>query len=273
MVSGDLEDTAVIRTIDHGYLEEHVLRWVRSLPAMITATILTFAGGVYGGGPVAEAKEVSKATTDDVPSVASYNSGSWDLGSSNMIDLGYQDRNLNADLERVGSLSSRESFRVKIGDHGDDKYHDDGFKLDPSDAVKIREDSQHLNPVGFDDGHPTGDSGNGYSKGQCTWWAYVRRHELGLPAGTLMGNGGEWGSTARRMGYWVDSNPQPGDVMVFKPGQAGSDGYYGHVAVVESVLDVDGFKYVVTSESGMGFGGKTVSRIIGDTGRFDFIHY
>lgn len=66
---------------------------------------------------------------------------------------------------------------------------------------------------------------NGYPFGQCTWYAAVRRAELGKPVGNQWGNGGYWRYSGARAGYAVDNNPQPGDVM---------DGA-GHVAIVEMV--------------------------------------
>lgn len=90
-------------------------------------------------------------------------------------------------------------------------------------------------PAGFDPDHADGDTGNAYEFSQCTWWAYVRRHQLGLPAGSHMGNGADWADTARRLGYWVDNTPRVGDAICFQRGQYGSDPFYGHVGIVESV--------------------------------------
>lgn len=84
-------------------------------------------------------------------------------------------------------------------------------------------------------GFRSGDSGNAYPWGQCTWWAYVRRHQLGLPVGSYFGNGGQWANSARAYGYRVDQTPSVGAVIVFAPGQDGADPLYGHVAIVEAV--------------------------------------
>lgn len=84
-------------------------------------------------------------------------------------------------------------------------------------------------------GFSSGDSGLAYPWGQCTWWAYVRRHQLGLPVGSYFGNGGQWANSARAHGYRVDQSPSVGAVIVFAPGQDGADPVYGHVAIVEAV--------------------------------------
>lgn len=84
-------------------------------------------------------------------------------------------------------------------------------------------------------GFSSGDSGNAYPWGQCTWWAYERRHQLGLPAGSYFGNGAQWANSARAHGYRVDQSPSVGAVIVFAPGQDGADPVYGHVAIVEAV--------------------------------------
>lgn len=117
--------------------------------------------------------------------------------------------------------------------------------------------------------HPTGDVGLAYEFSQCTWWAYTRRHQLGLPVGSYFGNGAQWANSARALGYSVDNNPQVGDVVVFQPGQEGAVAYYGHVAIVEKVNE-DGS--IVTSESNAGTGGKIFSRTISNPSRFQFIH-
>lgn len=117
--------------------------------------------------------------------------------------------------------------------------------------------------------HATGDSGNAYEFSQCTWWAYLRRHQLGLPVGSHFGNGGQWAASARGMGYAVDNKPQVGDVMVFAPGQEGSDPSYGHVAIVESV-NPDGT--VTISECGAVWQGVIHIRTISNPSNFQFIH-
>ena len=102
-----------------------------------------------------------------------------------------------------------------------------GSDIDPDARMTVREAGNKIVqalingrdeasvPAGFDPDHADGDTGNAYGFSQCTWWAYVRRHQLGLPAGSHMGNGADWADTARRLGYWVDSTPRVGDVICF----------------------------------------------------------
>ena len=128
-------------------------------------------------------------------------------------------------------------------------------------------------PDGFDPDHETGDTaGNAYPYGQCTWWAYKRRTELGLPVGSHFGNGGDWATSASRLGYWVDNTPLVGDIVSFKPGQQGVDATYGHVAIVEQVHE-DGS--ITISEANVGGQVGPFSRDItaGDAGELSYIHY
>jgi len=71
-------------------------------------------------------------------------------------------------------------------------------------------------------------AGNRYAFGQCTWYAYERRAQLGRPVGSFWGNAATWAMYARAAGYLVDDNPNVGAVMQ-------NGGGYGHVAVVESI--------------------------------------
>lgn len=159
-----------------------------------------------------------------------------------------------------------------------------GSDIDPDARMTVREAGNKIVqalvngrdeasvPAGFDPDHADGDTGNAYGFSQCTWWAYVRRHQLGLPAGSHMGNGADWADTARRLGYWVDSTPRVGDVICFARGQYGSDPFYGHVGIVENV-GADGS--VTTSECGSSFNGKPFSRTFTaeQAAQLQFIHY
>ncbi len=84
-------------------------------------------------------------------------------------------------------------------------------------------------------GTSNGDYGNAYVAGQCTWWAYNRRKQMGINTPSYLGNGGFWWQSAPGYGLRVDHNPEVGAAISFLPGQAGADGTYGHVGVVESV--------------------------------------
>lgn len=117
--------------------------------------------------------------------------------------------------------------------------------------------------------HATGDTGNAYPWGQCTWWAYVRRHQLGLPVGSYFGNGHAWAHSAAMLGYPVDNKPQTGDIIVFQPGQAGASAAYGHVAIVEQVHDNDSITISESNAQGLGV---ISSRVIANAGQYTYIH-
>lgn len=72
-------------------------------------------------------------------------------------------------------------------------------------------------------------AGNNYSYGYCTWYAYNRRLELGLPAYRSLGNANTWDDRARAAGITVSRTPIAGSIFQTDAG------YYGHVGIVESV--------------------------------------
>ncbi len=73
-------------------------------------------------------------------------------------------------------------------------------------------------------------AGNRYAWGNCTWYAYERRLQMGKPVGSFWGNANTWAIYARADGYLVNRSPARGAVLV------DTAGYFGHVAVVEDVL-------------------------------------
>jgi len=72
-------------------------------------------------------------------------------------------------------------------------------------------------------------AGNKYAWGNCTWYAYERRMQMGHPVGSYWGNANTWAYYARQDGFLVNRTPAVGAVLV------DTSGYFGHVAVVESV--------------------------------------
>lgn len=218
------------------------------------------------------------STTDSTSTSIGKVTGSWTLGESNDdLHVPYSKTPLEKVQDVIKNQTAKDLDRLRKSDRhvdgfGTSKTTNDNLPLTKTMMAELGKSYEKLRPSGFNPNHDTGDKGNAYSFSQCTWWAYVRRHQLGLPAGSHMGDGRMWASTAKSLGYWVDRNPMVGDVIVFQPGQAGADGYYGHVGVVENVIELDGKKWVVTSESSAEYNGKHFSRILGDVERFEYIH-
>ncbi|MGM0165605.1 hypothetical protein IGI39_000547 [Enterococcus sp. AZ135] len=93
-----------------------------------------------------------------------------------------------------------------------------------------------------------------YPVGQCTWYAFNRVNQLGKTVDDYMGNGGQWATKGKALGYEVSQKPKAGWLISFKPGVAGSDARYGHVAFVEVV----GPNGILISEGNV-FGGTVIS--------------
>lgn len=81
----------------------------------------------------------------------------------------------------------------------------------------------------------TGNSGyDGFTYGQCTYWADLRYHQL---TGYWVPWGGDayaWAYGARASGWIVSSSPHVPSIIVLGPGVQGASGF-GHVAVVERI--------------------------------------
>ncbi len=81
----------------------------------------------------------------------------------------------------------------------------------------------------FGDGPVYGGGGNGYAYGYCTYWAALRRAQVGMPIPSNLGNASSWKSLAARAGFGVGNVPKQYAVIWFPTGG------YGHVGFVESV--------------------------------------
>ncbi len=88
-----------------------------------------------------------------------------------------------------------------------------------------------------------------YAWGQCTWYVYNRAKELGYQFDPFMGNGADW---KHKAGYKLSTTPKVGYAISFAPGQAGADGVYGHVSIVEDVRK-DG-SILISESNGIGLG-------------------
>lgn len=108
-------------------------------------------------------------------------------------------------------------------------------------------------------------AGNRYAVGNCTWYAYERRMQLGRPVGSFWGNAATWAMYARAAGYLVDNVPSVGAVMQ-------NGGGFGHVAVVESV-NSDG-SITISEMNYAGNFNRVTSRTVGagSVGGFNYIH-
>ncbi|MDK6295385.1 MULTISPECIES: CHAP domain-containing protein [Gardnerella] len=213
---------------------------------------------------------------------------SHNAGSADAANSANEDSSARSDSKH-GNLANKVANSVQPGTFStisskSDSWNlgsDSGFNIaemsrsaanNPKVALLIDKDFDVL-PKGFNPNHATGDTGNAYEFSQCTWWVYIRRHQLGLPVGSHFGNGNMWADSARSLGYWVDNSARHvGDIMVFRSGQAGSDPFYGHVAVVEKI-NSDGS--IETSECGASYQGRTFSRKFDakEVSQYQFIHY
>jgi surface antigen len=115
-------------------------------------------------------------------------------------------------------------------------------------------------------------AGNAYAFGNCTYYVYNRRAQLGRPIGSFWGNAATWAVYASSAGFRVDKTPEPGAMAQWNAYGGAWIGYAGHVAVVESV-NPDGT--IVISEMNNGaLGGFNIvdSRTISQGEVNNFIH-
>lgn len=91
---------------------------------------------------------------------------------------------------------------------------------------------------------------NWYYWGDCTWYTFERRKQLGKPVGNSWGNATNWASQARSAGYTVNNRPSVGAIIQANAWTNNAWGM-GHVGVVERV-NPDGS--ILISEMNFGTG-------------------
>jgi len=96
-------------------------------------------------------------------------------------------------------------------------------------------------------------AGNRYALGNCTWYVYERRLQIGKPIGSYWGNANTWDTSATGAGFTVGRVPQPGSIMQWDEYSEPYVLYAGHVAFVERVLDNG--DVVITEMNNSAYGG------------------
>lgn len=89
----------------------------------------------------------------------------------------------------------------------------------------------------------------GWPWGQCTWYAALRRAEMGEPV-TWSGDARQWLANAAAEGKPTASMPVPGEIVVYRRGGP-YDPRYGHVAMVVAVTPTS---YTVSEANYYGLG-------------------
>ncbi|WP_411843432.1 LysM peptidoglycan-binding domain-containing protein [Salinicoccus sp. HZC-1] len=112
---------------------------------------------------------------------------------------------------------------------------------------------------------------NYYYWGDCTWYVFERRQQLGKPVGNNWGNASNWDNAARSQGYSVSSSPSVGAILQANAWTNFAWGM-GHVAIVERI-NSDGSILVSEMNFGSGQGVKTFRTIsASQVSGHNFIH-
>lgn len=132
-------------------------------------------------------------------------------------------RKYSASAERIKTVNNLELSGISSGQQ---LIVPDGVKPAPVVAPRIAGDVKGGTVLSS---NVFASAGNRYAPGNCTWYVYERRQQVGNPIGSYWGNANTWASNARAAGFRVDRTPSAGAVLVDQAG------YFGHVAFVESV--------------------------------------
>ncbi|MFB9860770.1 LysM peptidoglycan-binding domain-containing protein [Salinicoccus siamensis] len=112
---------------------------------------------------------------------------------------------------------------------------------------------------------------NYYMTGDCTWYVFERRKEMGASVSNSWGDAKNWASAARSEGLQVNNTPSVGAIMQSAAFQNGSYSF-GHVAVVEAV-NADGSIVVSEMNWSGGVGNKTTRTVSASSAAsHNFIH-
>lgn len=173
----------------------------------------------------------------------------------------------SSNVERITLVNNLELTGVKTGQR---IIVPEGVKPapTPTPAATGQSFSSNLGGSVVNSGLLNASAGNRYAPGNCTWYAYERRAQLGRPVGSFWGNANTWAPNARAAGYAVNNVPAAGAVLVDQAG------YFGHVGVVERVKPNGDI--VITEMNNYAYGGfnivnqRTISS--GQASAYQYIH-
>lgn len=117
-------------------------------------------------------------------------------------------------------------------------------------------------------GYPGPTSGNKYAAGNCTWYAYERRAQIGrsINTGGTWGHAKMWARSASAAGFVVNKSPAVGAIIQTSSGGGG----YGHVGVVERI---EADNIIISDMNYAGYNVVTWRAIpISQAGNFSYIH-
>lgn len=121
-------------------------------------------------------------------------------------------------------------------------------------------ESQYSAPVSYS--RPSSGGGNNlYTSGQCTYYAFSKRPDIG----NTWGNANNWANAAAQSGYTVNNSPSAGAIL------QSTAGGYGHVAYVDRVNSDGSIQVSEMNYQGVGVvSSRTISASA--AGAYNYIH-
>lgn len=142
-------------------------------------------------------------------------------GAASLQASKYEDGSAT-EINRLNSLISEEDTNIEPTVA---PGYDESYSAEP--VSYQNESNAYTNYVNYNTS--LANNGNQYAFGNCTYYAFDRRNQLGRGIGSYWGNANNWAASALSAGFNVNNTPEVGAIF-----QTGA-GDYGHVGIVESV--------------------------------------
>nr|WP_263314000.1 LysM peptidoglycan-binding domain-containing protein [Mammaliicoccus sp. Marseille-Q6498] len=155
--------------------------------------------------------------------------------------------------------SSNEGIKVRNAYHNDGSYEyaEPTFNYEGNGDYSS---SSNTTPVSYSRPSSGGGS-NLYASGQCTYYAFSKRPDIG----NTWGNANNWASAAAQSGYTVNNSPAAGAIL------QSTAGGYGHVAYVDRVNSDGSIQVSEMNYQGVGVvSSRTISASA--AGSYNYIH-
>lgn len=169
-------------------------------------------------------------------------------------------RNVSEQTSNENVFNSEDAHAYEVPTFNSNNSTQTAQQTQHAQATQDAQPAQQTQPVSYS--RPSSGGGNNlYTSGQCTYYAFSKRPDIG----NTWGNANNWANAAAQSGYTVNNNPSAGAIL------QSTAGGYGHVAYVDKVNSDGSIQVSEMNYQGVGIvSSRTISASA--AGAYNYIH-